>query len=104
MLPNCRFIGWFYTIHSVKDVVKNAILLGILNVIMIPLWITAITWVQVGFPMFLVVLIFILAVNTGYYIYAVVRFIIETKKYGPYIHKKSFTTAEMFMIPKEYLQ
>jgi len=74
-------IFWFYRFHDTRDFIKGTILLIILNVIMIPFDILSVQFVILGNSYYyLVIVLSILAINLGYYIKAVICWIIDTRK------------------------
>ena len=77
-------------------------MLVILNILLVPILLFAIEGVQHGSFYFLIAYIGVNGINLGYYIYALVVYLVNRKHYKGM--KKSLTLAETFMVPKEYLQ
>ena len=100
-----RFRGWFYNFYTIGDLVKGIIAYIILTIVLIPLYMFGFSLYAdgTGAITYIVVAVVIHSFNTAYFIYAVIKFIIYRYKYGKAKPKKSLTTAEMFSIPREYL-
>lgn len=71
----------FYSFYSKRDLIKGTILLIVLHALMTPFIIWAVQFIVLGHSFFLAfILSGISLINIGYYLKAVVRFIIYCKK------------------------
>lgn len=71
----------FYKFYSIGDVIKGALMLVILHVVMAPFILWAIDFIVLGHSFFLaVILSSISLINIGYYIKAVIDYVICAKK------------------------
>ena len=95
---------WFYKMYTKGDVVKYTIGLIVLHILLIPIFLFGIDGIKVGSYYFIIAAVGVSGINIGYYIYALVRFIIYSRKYKNVEIPHSLTLAQMFMVPKEYLQ
>ena len=77
-------------------------MLVILYILLVPVLLFAIEGVRQGSFSFLILYIGITGINLGYYIYALIVYLVNRKHYKGM--KKSLTLAETFMVPREYLQ
>ena len=93
---------WFYAFYSIGDVIKYTIGLVILHVLLIPYLMLGISGLQVGSITFIFAYVFIASVNTGYYLFALIKYIVLKSTHRLYKPKKSLTLVEKFMIPKDY--
>ena len=92
---------FYYRFYQPKDVLIHFIQLVIMHVLLIPFDIWAYEMSRVGSYTMTVMLIIISAITISYYLYALIRYLIERKLHIVYKPKKSLSIEDKYKIPKD---